>query len=632
MEGLEPRVIILDAGAQYVDLIHKAVERHGFPARILPLNTPLKSLPKSTEAIIVSGGPRSTHHADAPMPDQNIWEQDTVPTFNICYGMQAFARAHGGVVSTRPYRNDSRITTEVTTTHPLFTGVRTQTQALFTHGDFVDSVGPNVTIIGEHRAANGDHVISALTRGPHVAVQFHPEVTDDTPQGFEIFSNFFTHIAHMTPEPSYLKNRMQAYIAAKHRMINQRVGTKHVIAFVSGGVDSVTAVMLARAVVPPERLHMYYIDNGFMRDEDDTVIESLQAIGLDVQIIHAEDTFARAHCTIDGVRVGPLETTTNPVHKHRIIGETFVDIQDEIVATLGLKQADVVLLQGTNAADRIESGFSKGGGVTDQIKEHHNQVQRVKDLHPLEPIDDLFKEEIRQLAVALGLPDTIAYRQPFPGPGTAIRILGLSRDSTLAHSEKNQRTISAALRNINRESKSDLAAQLLPVRSVGVGGDARSHIQAVALQGSCRPQDLRPLAHILTSEFPQLVNRVIYTIAGPDIHAIQSIETYLTPDARQTVRKADAIAMETARQMDLMRDIEQFPVVLLPIGTDGKRSIVLRPLFTRAHLTVQALIPGVDLPQKFFDTIAQRIINEVDGISHVFADLTNKPPATTEWE
>jgi len=623
----------LDAGAQYVDLIQKASERQGFPTVVLPIDTPFEKLPDSTEAVIVSGGPSSSHTEGAPMPDPALWEQNTIPTFNICYGMQAFALSSGGSVSARGYRSDSRHTTNLDVAQPIFKGIRAETQALFTHGDFVDEVADSVKIIGEHTAQSGDRVISALARGPHICVQFHPEVTDDTPQGYEIFSNFFEHVAKIKPDPNFLKNRMARQIADKQKAIKDRVGDKHIVAFVSGGVDSVTAVMLAKDVIPTERLHMYYVDNGYMRIEDDDVIETLKKVGLDVNTIEAEEKFEQACSVIDGQKVGPLIDVVNPIHKRRISGEAFVDIQDEIVAKLGLVQDQVVLLQGTNAADRIESGHSKGGGkATDQIKEHHNQVKRVRDLNPLEPLDDLFKEEIRTLAVALGLPEKIAYRQPFPGPGTAIRILGLSHDGFDDRSKNDQAKIDQAINQINKNFGSKLSGTLLPVRSVGVGGDARSHIQAIALEGQVNPADLAQISSSLTNDFRSLINRVVYKLAGPDLNKIQPIETKPTRDMRRAIRASDAIAMETSRSMGVIRKIEQFPVILLPLGADKKRSIVLRPLFTRAHLTVQALLPEVDLPQEFFDEIASRILGEVDGISHVFTDLTNKPPATTEWE
>lgn len=631
-EKFPPQVVILDAGAQYVDLIRKASERHGFPAVVLPIDTPFEAFPNTTKAIIVSGGPGNSHLEGAVMPDRSIWDQEDTPSLNICYGMQALALHHRGTVSTRSLRSDGRRPTRLNPAHPVFRGVREETVALFTHGDFVDSVPETVEVIGRHDSEETE-VISAIAVGRHVGVQFHPEVFDDTPQGYEMFGNFFEFIAGIKPNEEYLASQMARQISDKHQYIKERVGDKDVVAFVSGGVDSVTAVALARSVIAPEKLHMYYINNGFMRDEDDTVIEMLRRAGLEVQIIHAEGEFEQSCAQIGGVAIGPLIETVNPVHKRRIIGEEFVNVQDRIVAELGLSKDQVVLLQGTNAADRIESGNSKGGTATEQIKEHHNQVQRVRDLNPLEPLDDLFKDEIRALAVALGLPEEIAYRQPFPGPGTAIRILGLEEGGYSEIPSESEAKIAGFVDNfIERRGGMPLYARLLPVRSVGVGGDSRSHIQATALEGPSDAQMLAELSDALTDNFRGVTNRVVYKLAGKPLAALEPTTTKLTREVRRTLRNADSIVHEVMRDMGLLRAIEQMPVVLLPMGTSGKRSIVLRPITTRTHMTVHAMLPDLHLPRKFYEIVSSRILQEVDGISHIFLDITDKPPGTTEWE
>jgi GMP synthase (glutamine-hydrolysing) len=625
------QIVILDAGAQYVDLIRKAAERHGFPAVILPIDTLIEEFPSTAKAVIVSGGPGNAHVNDAIMPDRRVWEQDEMPTLNICYGMQAFALHTGGNVSTRGARQDGRKVSQLDTTQPIFTGVRAESTALFTHGDFVDSVPENVQVIGRHETEAG-RVISAIVKSNHIGLQFHPEVFDDTPQGYEIFGNFFKLVAGLEPNEQYLAQQMTRQIKDKQRQIMERVGDKHVIAFVSGGVDSVTAVSLAKDIIAPEKLHMYYIDNGYMRDEDDDVIEMLKRAGLDVQIIYAESDFEQACAIIGNIAIGPLINTVNPVSKRRIIGEEFVNVQDRIVAELGLSQNEVVLLQGTNAADRIESGNSKGGTRTEQIKEHHNQVQRVRDLNPLEPLDDLFKDEIRALAIALGLPEEIAYRQPFPGPGTAIRILGLEKGGYSEVSTESEALISDFIGLFNRQHGTEINSRLLPVRSVGVGGDSRSHIQATALEGTLDSGILAELSGQLTENFRGVTNRVVHKLAGQALSEIEPTVTQLTREVRRTLRDADGIVHKVMREMGLLRTIEQMPVVLLPMGSKGNRSIVLRPITTRTHMTVQAMLPELHLPRVFYETISRRILEDVKGISYVFLDATNKPPGTTEWE
>lgn len=621
----EPVVAILDAGAQYVDMIKKAAERHGFPSRIYPINTPLGDLPTAVRAIIVSGGPSSSNEEGAPMPDTKIWEQNDIPTFNVCYGMQALAQHGGGSVGQRSYREDGRHVTTVDTTHPLFSGVKEQTQALFTHGDFINSVPDDVAVLGSH-IVEDEQVISAIQyKQKHVAVQFHPEVFDDTPQGYEMYGNFFSEICGLTPNQMFIDSQMERFIERINIRIKKRVGERHVIAFVSGGVDSSVATALVGKVIDEKKLHMYYIDNGFMRVADDEVIEQLRSAGFAVETVAATSQFERATSEFEGLEIGPLIETVDPRHKRRLIGESFVDIQDDIVAKLGLSQDEVVLLQGTNAADRIESGHSSAGGnETAQIKEHHNQVKRVRDLNPLEPLEDLFKDEIRALAIHLGLPDELAHRQPFPGPGLAIRLLGVNNTS---NTDKSQATISELAQKYNCD------AQILDVQSVGVGGDERSYAHPVALQFTQPPDNLAEISTTFTSRLKGTLNRVIVYIAGDDISTITPTETTLSSRNREILRTADDIAYRTMREFGLLRNIEQMPVIMIPCGSGQKRSIVLRPVRTKTHMTSTAMLPGIHLDLTFFETIANEIISELGGeISHVFFDATDKPPGTTEWE
>lgn len=189
-EQFPPEMVILDAGAQYVDLIKKACERHGFPAVVLPIDTPIEDLPPTTKGIFVSGGPADTFAENAPMPDTRIWDQDEIPTFNICYGAQALAQHKGGSVGARTYRADGRVTTTFDTSHAVFNGVREKSSALFTQGNFIDEVPDDVVVIGEHRIQltddeddPGERVISAIATsdGRHIGTQFHTEIFDDTP-------------------------------------------------------------------------------------------------------------------------------------------------------------------------------------------------------------------------------------------------------------------------------------------------------------------------------------------------------------------------------------------------------------------------------------------------------------------
>lgn len=622
-------VAVLDAGGQYVDLVKKAAERLGYPADVLPLDTPAKSLARKYKAIIISGSPANPHQTDVPMPDPALWESK-LPILGICYGMQSMALAAGGEVAKKPIREDGRVTTTVDVKHPLFMGTKAQFTGLFTHGVFVTTIPADFRTIGSHVLSDGTKAYSAIAKGNRVGVQFHPEVFDDTPEGYEVFRNFFTRIAELKSDKSFQKRQLKSLIETKRAETAKKAGKRKVIAFMSGGVDSSVAGTLA---APVTDLDAFYIDNGYMREEDEEVIQFLKEhVGLDVQKIDASKTFAGATLTIDGHKYGPLWKESDPQAKRRIIGKTFIDVQNKIISDLGLKKADVALLQGTNAADRIESGFSTGDTHTDVIKTHHNMVPEARDLDPIEPLDDLFKDEIRALGTELGLPEDIVWRQPFPGPGLAIRILHAHKGDYELHTDAEQQEAQDYLDAYPLPAK--FKTRLLPVRSVGVGGDERSHLSAIALEGKADWKTLALLANDLPAHFRDRINRVVYALGDKPLDKLTVTETDATPEVRTQLRHADKIVFEEMRAHDLLRRITQFPVVLLPLsfGKPGERSIVLRPVTTSTFMTVQAMIPERGLPEAFAKKAAARILKEVPGISQVFLDLTNKPPGTTEWE
>lgn len=625
------RVAVLDAGGQYVDLVRKAVERQGIPADVLALNTPREAIEGTYGAIIISGSPANTSQGPAPQPDSSIWESE-LPLLGICFGMQAMVVSHGGEVAKSAIREDGRVTTGVDVTHPIFNGVKKDFTGLFTHGDFVKTIPEGFTVLGSHTLSDGSTAYSSIAKDNKIGVQFHPEVFDDTPEGYQVFKNFLG-LAGLEPDEDFRQKQLQTLIKTKQDEIIQMTSDRDVIAFVSGGVDSSVAATLAAGVIPAEKLHAFYIDSGFMRDEDDMVIAALQAAGLPVQKIDAAEEFEQGTVEIEGKTVGPLVTVTDPEEKRKIIGKVFINIQNRLVADLSLEEA--LLLQGTNAADRIESGHSTGDSHTMTIKTHHNQVKEVQDLKArgllIEPIDDLFKDEVRELGRELGLPEELVERQPFPGPGLAIRIL--CADHSVADIEANDQ--SSALQAFLDKQNYTTKAHLLPIRSVGVGGDERSHLSVAALEaGDFDADTLAKLGSDLPAHFRESVNRVIYSLHEGSLENISVTPTLLTADVRTQLRDADRIVFEEMRTAGLLDAIKQFPVILLPLSfhEPGKRSIVLRPVMTSTFMTVQAMLPGRDLPADFYTKITARILAEVDEISHVFLDLTNKPPATTEWE
>ena len=316
---MHSRVAILDAGGQYVDLVKKAVERQGIPADVLALDTRLDKIEGKYGAIIISGSPASSHAKAAPQPDQSIWGS-SLPLLGICYGMQAMVVARGGQVAKNAIREDGRVTTQVDTSHPIFKGVKKDFTGLFTHGDFVKSIPRDFETLGSHTLSDGTTAYSAIAHGNKIGVQFHPEVFDDTPEGYQLFGNFLGAVAGLQADDGFQTAQLKKLIEVKQRQITEQAGDKHVIAFVSGGVDSSVAVSLAAKVIPAERMDAFYIDNGFMRDEDDMVIEALREAGIPVNKVDAVSDFEQATVGIDGHMSLPLSEVTDPETKRKIIG------------------------------------------------------------------------------------------------------------------------------------------------------------------------------------------------------------------------------------------------------------------------------------------------------------------------
>ncbi len=614
----EPTVVVLDAGGQYVDLVRRACERIGYPTVVLPLNTPAQELKSKYKAIIISGSPASSQEINAPMPDPEVWNLN-IPILGICYGLHAMVTNFGGEIIRGNSRQDGRATTIVDNKHPLFKNTKTNFSALFTHGNFVSKVPTGFETLGKHKLPDGTTVYSSIAKNNLLAVQFHPEVFDDTPEGYQVFKNFLHDISGIEPNKQFLEQQTDTLVANLRRKINSTAKNRHVIAFVSGGVDSSVTATLAATEIPENYLHAYYIDNGLMRNEDDKVIEILRHTGVKVNKIDSSKEFLE-----------PLENVIDPQTKRQIIGKVFVEVQGKIISELGLDEA--LLLQGTNAADRIESGYSKAGNETAVIKTHHNQVKEIQDLKSrgllIEPLDDLFKDEVRAVGKHLGLPDEVTQRQPFPGPGLAVRILCATGKESIADITAVENQIKS---HINVE---DAVVKILPIRNVGVGGDERSHKAAVALQINTTWENLANLATELPAKFSNDINRVIVALGKQSIANFTVTPTFINKDTVAQLQHADKIVWEEMRAFGISNTISQFPVVLLPLSFDspGERTIVLRPVTTSTFMTVRPMIPGKDIPIDFIQKTTERILDEVPGISQVFIDLTPKPPATTEWE
>ncbi len=452
----ENEVAVLDYGSQYSQLIVRRVRELGFLAHLYP-PAQLGALQKPG-AIILSGGPRSTSEKDAPDVDFETLASFGVPVLGVCYGMQLLNIKHGGTVRpgvTREYGPARLVVREEDT---LFSGLPHESQIWMSHSDTVANLPAGTRVI----ATNEDAVPVALQWSDRCwGIQFHPEVTHSH-EGTSILRNFLTRSG-----ARLARFDIQAFKAQMIDRIREEVGSREVICGVSGGVDStVLAVLLHRAGV---KVRSIFIDTGLMRlNEAAEVKDQFDEVGVPIEVIDASARFLER-----------LKGVTDPEEKRQRIGDLFIDL------FFGVADPVELLAQGTLYPDVIESATS--GSIASKIKTHHNRVDRILELKAqgkvLEPLAELFKDEVRALGESLGIPHRALWRHPFPGPGLAVRVPGEITGDKLAIVRQAD---DIWIRELRRSGEYDRVwqayAALLPVKTVGVKGDERSYEQAISLR------------------------------------------------------------------------------------------------------------------------------------------------------
>ena len=502
-------VLVVDYGAQYAQLIARRVREAKVYSEIVPHTMPVKEmLAKDPVAIILSGGPSSVYEAGAPQVESDLFETG-VPVFGICYGFQAMARALGGTVAHTGRREFGGTQLSVAPeAGVLLRDLPTSLPVWMSHGDSVTE-------------APAGFIVTAATPGAEVAAfedlagrragtQFHPEV-GHTAHGQDMLTRFLYDIAGIAPSWTS-DNIIDDQVAA----IRARVGDKEVICGLSGGVDSAVAAALVHKAVG-DQLTCVFVDHGLLRAGEAEQVEEdyVAATGVKLKVVDAADRFLTA---LDGV--------TDPEQKRKIIGREFIRVFEQAAREIAAEGDVEFLVQGTLYPDVVESG---GGTGTANIKSHHNVGGLPDDLKfsLVEPLRTLFKDEVRALGTALGLPDAIVWRHPFPGPGLAIRIIGaVSRDRLevlRAADQIAREELTAA--GLDRDVWQFPVVLLADVRSVGVQGDGRTYGHPVVLRPvssedamtadwSRLPYDL--LARIstrITNEVPE-VNRVVLDVTS----------------------------------------------------------------------------------------------------------------------
>jgi len=487
-------VYILDFGTQYAQLIARRVREHHCYCEIVPADVPAERL-AGAHGLILTGGPASVYADGAPRCDPAIFRLG-VPVLGICYGMQLMCHDLGGTVVGAERREYGHALLEVAEPDELFAGITGQTPVWMSHGDRVEDPGP------------GFEVLATTTNTPHAAIrhpkkrlygiQFHPEVTH-TERGREILGNFLLRVCKMSGDW-----QMGSFIEESVGRIREQVGDAGVVLGLSGGVDSVVVAKICERAVGA-RVHPIFVDNGLLRLNEAEQVQVAFRDHFDIPLHFADAT---------ELFLGRLAGVTEPEQKRKVIGHTFIEVFKE--KAKGFKDAHF-LAQGTLYPDVIES-VAAHGGPTATIKTHHNVGGLPEELgfELVEPLRELFKDEVRTIGRALGLPEQILTRQPFPGPGLAVRIIGEVTPDRL-------RVLREADHAIQEEIRAaGLYAQLwqsfgvlLPIHTVGVMGDSRTYENVVALRAvesvDAMTANVARLDHDLLS---RISNRLINTVRG----------------------------------------------------------------------------------------------------------------------
>ncbi len=628
-------IAVIDFGSQFAHLIARRVRQLGVLAKIFTPDAPAH-LYADAKGIILSGGPRSTIDTSAVMYDPGMFTLG-VPVLGLCYGHQLIAKHFGGQVERGRTKEYGQAEITILDQATIFRGLGKRECVWMSHWDVVTRAPDGFKVI----ASTADCPIAAMQHPERRlwSFQFHLEV-HHTVHGLKMLENFLFSVCRVRADWRIADIEHDII-----REIKQLAGaTKKVFLLVSGGVDSTVAYLLLEKALGKKRVYGLHIDNGFMRLHESTaVMAALKKIGFgNIHYVDASTRFLRAG-----------QGLVDPEEKRKVIGELFIEIANEEMGKLNLTA--LLLGQGTIYPDTIESG---GTQHADKIKTHHNRIDLIQEMinqgKVIEPLKDLYKDEVRAIGRRFKLGPKLLDRHPFPGPGLAIRTLCSKGDSdSITNSAKSEAASSDAA-NLNRQLQAalkryqatqrrprPLAVQALPLRSVGVQGDERSYKHPAVIMGKASWRQLNDISIRLTNEV-FAINRVLWlveavhkTVRGTGASGQQQIapdatvhERYLTQDRLDLLRVADDIVMRAVRTAGCDQDIWQFPVVLAPFGNKGGgESIILRPIQSQEAMTVNFY----QMPWPVLTAILKQL-RRLPYLDYIFYDLTNKPPATIEWE
>lgn len=506
-------LIILNFGSQFAHLIARRVRDLGVKTEILPFNTPAqKILELNPNGIILSGGPASVTERGSPQPDKKIFSLG-IPILGICYGHQLIAQMLGGRVARSTHREFGREVVTIKRRNLLFQSLKTTEPVWFSHGDRVKILPKGFCEIASTatcRFAAFENAVSKL-----FGIQFHPEVSH-TKKGATILKNFLFSICHSNK--NWRAHSLATKIIAD---MEHRIGAAHAVIGISGGVDSLVAATLLRRAIG-DRLHAVFVDTGLLRkNEVGEVTTLLRKQGFrTLRVVRAANTFLHK-----------LEGITDPERKRKLIGHTFMDVFEKTIRTELKRYPITFLAQGTIYPDRIES--ADGSPNASKIKSHHNLVLPQKlGFKIIEPLRDLYKDEVRKIGALLGLPRKILWRHPFPGPGLAIRIVGEVTRERLHILREADAVFIKELKNARLYEKIWQAfAVLLPLKTVGVMGDARTYEYLISLRAVDSVDTMTADWHKIP---PKLLEKISSSIVG-NVHGVNRVLYDITQKPPATI-------------------------------------------------------------------------------------------------
>lgn len=622
------KIVVLDFGSQYAHLIAKRFRILGYYSEIALPSAELCVF-ENAKGIIFSGGPSSVYDENVPEFNEKILSLE-IPVLGLCYGHQLMTKCYGGNVGKAATGEFgfSELNLNPDVKSPLFEGIEPVQQVWMSHQDEVLSLGEGFEAIGSTKDCKFAAVQNLSKK--RFSLQFHCEVKD-TPCGNQIFENF-AKICGM--EKNWDQDTVLKVILEG---IKNQAANKNVLLFLSGGVDSTITFALLNKALGQERVLGLHIDNGFMRkNESKNVAEAYRKFGFNNFIVEdASESFLNA-----------IKGLTDPQQKRMAVGENFIKVRNEVLEKQHLDENQWLLAQGTLYPDIIESGGTKNSKT---IKTHHNRVQGIQALIEkgliIEPIKDLYKDEVRAIGKKLGLDETLVMRHPFPGPGLSINVLCYNGKSWSAKDDEEFAAAQKELDSVKftqfcEHCQQNLRRSVLPVRSVGVQGDFRTYRFPACLtfkdegNGLFHVPKFREKVEGASSEITnssKYLNRtVIKLYQNPAVKdgQMKLQEGYCDKRRLDQLREVDNIVLTELHKSGWYNKIFQHLTIDLPYAsTNEHASFVLRPVCSEDVMTARFAW----WPKELMDSILTQIA-KLDFVDAVYFDATNKPPATFGWE